>query len=384
MKIGEIVKKYLVPLLISGKIPPAEIINLTSEKYCKESFNLYLPMLKKSEGKTEYRYYSPNTTTLHIYGIDYLLTNDWYDDYQRHQLQPLVMWMNKYDSALSVAKFDEENCHVAEKSVSRSSSSHVSSTRKSDWPKWEQPSDDDCFALAQMTTKYIRFLSPDIIKAVVEDNEKIKQIIWKFLESKNINPELYLWEKSSCCFPGVRRYAGSSEISAYRARSEIADIEDAVKLDDNDYPKQLWSFIFRGAQFGKFGPDGYSLAHLVDHKKDKNRMSEEFDFANGHKFDKPFYGLYTCASNSVYIPNNLMKPTDFNGPIRNLLFRKAESLYGVCCNLVPPYAKPKNIYDNDKWNIENFEWAEPVGSLDNIQAFLEFRQERLKKIFNAK
>ena len=273
---------------------------------------------------------------------------------------------------------------VAVKSVSRSSSSHVSSTRKSDWPKWEQPSDDDCFTLAKMTTKYIRFLSPDIIKAVVEDNEKIKQSIWQFLESKKINPELYIWEKSSCCFPGVRRYAGSSEISAYRLRSEMAYMEDAVKLDDNDYPKQLWSFIFRGAQFGKFGPDGYSLAHLVDHKKDKNRMSEEFDFANGHKFDKPFYGLYTCASNSVYIPNNLMKPTDFNGPIRNLLFRKAESLYGVCCNLVPPYAKPKNIYDNDKWNIENFEWAEPVGSLDNIQAFLEFRQERIKKIFNVK
>lgn len=272
---------------------------------------------------------------------------------------------------------------VAVKSVSRSSSSHISSATKNDWPKWDQPSDEDCFALAQMTTKYIRFLSPDIISAVVEDNEKAKDAFWKLLESKNINPELYLWENSSCCFPGVRRYAGSSEISAYRSRSEMTDIEDAVKLDDNDYPKQLWSFIFRGAQFGKFGPDGYSLAHLVDHKKDKNRMVEEFDFADGHKFVKPFYGLYTCACNSVYIPNNLMKPTDFNSAIRNLLFRKAESLYGACSNLVPPYVKPKNIYDSDKWNIVNFEWAEPVGTLDNIAAFLEFRQERLKKIFET-
>lgn len=384
MKIGEIVKKYLVPLLTSGKVPQSEIVKLTSESYCKEIFNLYLPMLIKSEGKTVYRYYSPSTTTLHIYGINYLITNDWYDDSQRQQLPYLVKWMSKYDSVLSEIKFGEENFHVAVKSVSRSSSSHISSATKNDWPKWEQPSDEDCFALAQMTTKYIRFLSPDIISAVVEDNEKAKDAFWKLLESKNINPELYLWENSSCCFPGVRRYAGSSEISAYRSRSEMTDIEDAIKLDDNDYPKQLWSFIFRGAQFGKFGPDGYSLAHLVDHKKDKNRMSEEFDFTDGYKFVKPFYGLYTCACNSVYIPNNLMKPTDFNGAIRNLLFRKAESLYGVCCNLVPPYAKPKNIYDNDKWNIENFEWAEPVGSLDNIQAFLEFRQERLKKIFNAK
>lgn len=114
-----------------------------------------------------------------------------------------------------------------------------------------------------------------------------------------------------------------------------------------------------------------------------NRMPGEFDFVDGYKFEKPFYGLYTCASNSVYIPNNLMKPTDFNGAIRNLLFRKAESLYGACSNLVPPYVKPKNIYDSDKWNIVNFEWAEPVGTLDNISAFLEFRQERLKKIFET-
>lgn len=273
---------------------------------------------------------------------------------------------------------------VAVKSVSRSSSTRGAAPKSNDWPTWEQPLEEDCFALAQVTTKYIRFLSPDIIRAVVEDNEKINGTIWKLLEYKGIDPSLYIWQNSSCCFPGVRRYAGSSEISAYRSRSEMGAIEDALELDDNDYPKQLWSFIFRGAQFGKFGPDGYSLAHLVDHKKDKNRMSEEFDFANGHKFETPFYGLYTCASNSVYIPNNLMKPTDFNGPIRNLLFRKVESLYGSFCNLVPPYVKPKNIYDNDKWNIENFEWAEPVGNLDNIQAFLEFRQERLKKIFNAK
>ena len=39
----------------------------------------------------------------------------------------------------------------------------------------------------------------------------------------------------------------------------------------------------------------------------------EFIFTDNHVFDKPFYGLYTCASNSVYIPSNLMKPTDFNG-----------------------------------------------------------------------
>ena len=252
--------------------------------------------------------------------------------------------------------------------------------KKNEWPVWELPSNDECLQLAHIATKYIRFLNPEIVRYIVNDNEEIRDVITKLLKAKKIDPELYFWEKSSCCFPGVRRYAGSSEISAYRKRSEMDEIEDALVLDDNDYPKQIWSFVFRGTQFSKFGPAGYSLAHLVDHKKDKNRMLDEFSFENNYQFYKPFYGLYTCASNSVYIPNNLMKPTDFNGAIRGLIFEKAESLYGSFCNLLPPFVSHKKN-DDERWNIENFEWAEPVGALDNIEEFLIFRADILLKIF---
>ena len=250
-----------------------------------------------------------------------------------------------------------------------------------DWPKWDQPNEDECFELAKITTKYIRFLHPEIIKRIVENNDEIKEAVNAIFGSYGIQADLYLWEKSSCCFPGVRRHAGSSEISAYRKRSTLDSIEDAICLDDNDFPKQIWSFIFRGKQFSKYGPNGYSLAHLIDHKKDKNRMSEEFNFYTKKNFYKPFYGLYTCASNSVFIPNNLIKPTDFNGAIRNLLFRKAESLYGDYCNLVPPGIEIKKDY-NSKWEIDNFEWSEPVGNLDYIEIFLDFRREKLIKLFN--
>lgn len=250
---------------------------------------------------------------------------------------------------------------------------------KNDWPKWLLPTEEETYQLAKIITKYIRFLSPDIIQRIVIENEKIKKSLSCKLKSKGIDPNLYLWEKSSCCFPGVRRYAGSSEISAYRKRSEISEIEDAIALDDNDYPKQIWSFIFKAAKFSKFGPKGYSLAHLVDHKKYKNRMADEFVFENNYKFEKPFYGLYTCATNSIFIPNSLMKPTDFNGSIRNLFFRKAESLYGKYCNLVPAFAKVKQNTE-EKWNVENFEWTEPVGDLTNIDAFLDFRKNKLEDL----
>ena len=253
--------------------------------------------------------------------------------------------------------------------------------KKNDWPQWELPTEDENYQLAKISTKYIRFLSPEIVRKIIEDNEKNYIKITSRLSSKGINPNLYMWRHSSCCFPGIRRYSGSLEHAVFKKHSEIEKIEDALALDDNDYPKQLWSFVFRGLQFSKFGPDGYGLAHLIDHKKDKNRMPEEFVFENNHFFEKPFYGLYTCATNSVFIPNSLMKPTDFNSSIRGLLFRKAESLYGDFCNLVPSYVKLKEN-NSDKWNIENFEWAEPVGTIENIETFLNFRKNKLSILFD--
>ena len=270
-----------------------------------------------------------------------------------------------------------KNKSITVKNVLQSGCS-IGSVRKGDWPDWETPNEEEVYQLAQIITKYVRFLSPAIIGDIVDFNEQIKEKIRDHLEKKGINPDLYLWEKSSCCFPGVRRFAGSSEISAYRKRSEISAINDALLLDDNDFPKQVWSFVFRGQQFSKFGPNEYSLAHLIDHKKDKNRMEKEFIFPTGYKFEKPFYGLYTCASNSVYIPSNIMKPTDFNGQIRNLLFRKAYELYGDICNIIPAFIKIP-APDDEKWELNRFKWAEPVGSVDNVYDFNLFRIEKIAK-----
>ena len=272
-----------------------------------------------------------------------------------------------------------KNIPIQVKEISRTTS-YSSSTQRKDWPVWDKPNEEECYQLAQIITRYVRFLSPEIVEQIVKFNELIKDKMTELLKNKGVDPSLYLWEKSSCCFPGIRRYAGSSEISAFRKRSEISEIENAVLLDDNDFPKQIWSFVFRGCQFNKCGPDGYGLAHLIDHKKDKNRMLEEFIFPEGYKFENPVYGLYTCASNSVYIPNNLMKPTDFNGEIRNLLFRKAYQLYSPICNIVPPFIKIPEASDS-KWDIEKFTWADPVGTTENITDFNIFRAEKLVKNF---
>jgi hypothetical protein len=39
------------------------------------------------------------------------------------------------------------------------------------WPEWSLPSDDELLQLAKITTPYICFLNPDIIRSVVKDTE---------------------------------------------------------------------------------------------------------------------------------------------------------------------------------------------------------------------
>lgn len=263
--------------------------------------------------------------------------------------------------------------------INHTISSIAKSTKVSNWIDWEQPNEEDIYALAQVTCKYVRFLSPTIIQAIIEDNSNQYEIWKSALSAKGINPELYIWEQTPCCFPGIRRHAGSKEIAAFRKHSELESIENAFCLDDNDYPKQLWSFVFRGKQFSKFGPAGYSLAHLIDHKEYGNRMSNELKFT-ASQYEHPFFGLYTCPTNTVYIPNALLKPTDFNSQIRNLLLRKAFSLYEPYCNLLPYKIKPVPV-SNSKWEIENFNWSKCVGTTENIDLFLQWRNKKLKGLF---
>ena len=238
--------------------------------------------------------------------------------------------------------------------------------------------------MAHLVVPFVRFLSPEVVQAVVEDNEQHRAAWIEALQAKQIDPIVYLWDKSPCAFPGVRRYAGSREIAAYRGHTHLDEPQSihALALDDNDYPKQLWSFVFRGVQFSKFGPEGYALAHLADHKDHGNRVGQDFEVTEGGQTPRTLFGLYTCPSNTVYIPLSLIKPTDFVGTIRALLVRRAQELYGTFCNILPPFLRiPEN--SSSEWNVNEFKWSDPVGTTKHIPSFLDFRRVRLEKLINA-
>ena len=258
-------------------------------------------------------------------------------------------------------------------------------TPQKDWPKWGQPKDADILHLAKVLTPLVKFLHPDIVAAVAEDNR------WRFpewrakLEKIGLDPNIYLWRGSPCAFPGVRRYAGSQEIAWYRKRTTSTDFQppNCLRLDDNDFPKHLWAFVFTGKEFRKKGPQEYQLAHLADHKEHNNRWHQEFN--RDSEVDPPLlFGLYTSPANTAYVPKNFIKPTDFVDRLRVLLLRKAYRLYGSMCRLAPPPLVEKKAQEDAAWNPNQFEWGDPVGKTDNLPQFLEFRQKVIDKALDER
>ena len=112
---------------------------------------------------------------------------------------------------------------------------------------------------------FIRFLDPGIVQAVVDDNRRMTTAWSGQLEAARIDPAIYLWDGSPCAFPGVRRYSGSTEIAAFRKRAMPEEAPpQCLEVDDNDYPKHLWAFVFTGKPFRKRGPGGYQLSPGLD------------------------------------------------------------------------------------------------------------------------
>ena len=93
---------------------------------------------------------------------------------------------------------------------------------------------------------YLKFMSPVVVEAIVQDNMKNKQMFIDILESRKINSEIYIWDGSACIFPGARRYVGKQEKARIAVVAEKRKEKQAIYLDDNSLPVHFWSFILRG------------------------------------------------------------------------------------------------------------------------------------------
>ena len=243
------------------------------------------------------------------------------------------------------------------------------------WPLWPEPSLHTLATVARSATPLMRFLHPDVVEAVADDNRRGSCEWSSRLAALGIDPSAYLWDGSACTFPGIRRSSGKKD-----------DGSDCLKLDPdgNAYPKHIWAFTLTGGSFRNEGPKGYHLAHLFDHKASRGRFRNESAVAGAGGTVPKLHGLFTSAANVAFVPEAFESLTDFAHPIRHLLLRQAERLYGDVCRLLPPNLNAKGDGDPD-WTPDAFDWAQPEPTdASRIAKFLEFRRKRIAQLLERK
>lgn len=91
IKIGQIVKNYLIPTLLSDKISSTEVQKLQDADYSKQTFDINYPLLSKERiinGHARY-YVSP----LLIKGVKYYICQEWFD----RNYQKLETWLKAHN-----------------------------------------------------------------------------------------------------------------------------------------------------------------------------------------------------------------------------------------------------------------------------------------------
>lgn len=252
------------------------------------------------------------------------------------------------------------------------------------WPVWSLPSEDDQLLLAKALLPFVKLLSPDIVAAVVADNNRNRDLWSEQFAEVGISLDSYLWDDAPVTFPGVRRHVGGKEVVDFRTRGKLATGENALCLDDNSYPKQVWSFALRNAPFPMNNPPGYSLAHILDHKDFATRNADEL---LGHlpSAEKNRYaGLYTSCVNAVYVPTNFIKPTDHNSRIRLLLMQIVDRYYSSVCKPLPENLSLNLENISKEWRLDNFPKPQVVGNLAYVQAFLDFRNMKINELVKSR
>ena len=247
--------------------------------------------------------------------------------------------------------------------------------KKENWPQWQIPDDKELLVLAKALLPHIKILSPDIVKLVADENNKHLTLWTEGLNKIGLKADIYLWQNSPVTFPGIRRHSGTKEVAAFGVNPKTAKGENALAIDDNSFPKELWSFALRNCKYDRTNPPNYSLAHILDHKDYKSRNGEELIGFKKSDDKHLFAGLYTSCANTIWVPNQLLKPTDHKGKLRLLLIQIIDKYYSSVCTALPHNLafNLANI-DND-WELENFTAPTIVGNMDYAKNFLNFRNE---------
>ncbi len=372
MKIGQLVQRF-VPNIIDYCLntDQEEIVRLQDLEYSKNTFGISsYPFWSTKDNINESKRFWTDIYMIHE--DEFRVSSQWTTKH--------IKFFKEYLISKKIATKEELDRMIGDNEAENNKQQNKEI--KSDWPTWETPSIEDIRIIAHLLTPYLKFLHPEIIRKITLSNIELNEYFTDYLTRSGIDTKDYIWEKSSTTFPGIRRANGKTdnEFKKRQLPKEHRRGKGAIYIDDNSYPKQLWAYIFTNKQFSNQGPVGYELAHIFEHKA-VSRLYEEF-IVEDDSYDllKPISGMFTNAAGLMYAPRTFVKITDHSSHARRLIQQKVLKLYGDVTNVLPPSVSLKK--QDDEWDMDSFDWGEPVGDPNNVDQFLRFRKERIEKILD--
>ncbi|KAA6303690.1 MAG: hypothetical protein EZS26_000241 [Candidatus Ordinivivax streblomastigis] len=180
--------------------------------------------------------------------------------------------------------------------------------------------------IAIVLGKVCHFIHPRIVDKIRNANIEFKEEFRVICGDLDI--DTFLFDGSDCVFPGVRRFINREK---KETKKNAVNSEDNTILDGNEVPRRIWAFLsqnksYSGPMWSDSGLSKFELAHIFGHKTDEKDLERKV-FKEYDNTKLP-YALFTSASNTVLIPNGLMKPTDKCESIKIAFYKRHIELYG--------------------------------------------------------
>jgi hypothetical protein len=254
---------------------------------------------------------------------------------------------------------------------------------------WPSVTTDDEEALVRLIVPYVRWLHPDLVVQVQEDNARYLGDWQSLLQRHAIPADLYVWPGSACVFPGVRRRSGKTN----EKDQNCLDFDQ----NGNRLAHRIWELLGVSTKQFKAERAGYELVHLFPHQPNEwQKLLAESDTQLPYKLPAQWReqlgnwqaklkqtglpALFSNPANMCFLPGSLVRPTDNASLLRLVLWKKALSLYGRDALLPPGLTEPLASWLNELPEIPGLDWSKCYhGSIGRMQHLIDERDKKLKQ-----
>lgn len=232
--------------------------------------------------------------------------------------------------------------------------------------------------IAAILARLVHHIHPDVVALVQERNLSERPFFVELL-GELVDLDEYLFEGSACVFPGVRRYVSG------RGERKTYSHEYRAIIDDNTFPRHLWTFLaggksYNGPSWKATGLSDFELAHVFTHKQTELEVERRFFMSVDNALEPS--GDFTCACNTVLLPKGTVRPTDNSVAIKAVFYQRYIDLYGE----TPLRGRSGFRSDAVPVWYGDLEWNEPELPTDwksKTARLLDYRRKRTLELVRA-